>query len=537
MTEGARISLMLALVVALVAAGEARAARVLLVDASDEPGAARSLLQQTADLLAGNHGVTVNGPLLFEDLSMESLPERPAPGAAEIALDDLLDQAERHYADFRPDEARSVLARAGRALAPLPPWESAPWRVRAHWLHVQIALYDGEADRAVFHLTQIVRLSPAWELPAAYQTPELSTVLEEARAADAGHGVRIGTTALSADTRLSVDGLAVAAAVAEVPVVVGRHVVTAQRPGFLPRSQRVDLGEGESWEAADPDVRCLELADLAVLGEALDGVPSGRAAAVLSGVSEHTGADLVVVAGAALDGDSRAVRAILYSPEWETRLTSPLQLSAGDLAREAIALLRSRGEPGPGRAVQPSLAASLGGAVRLTAPRDTLIASAGGLSIGVRGGVLVSRKLEILGLASADILGPASLYAGSGGAQGIGSQSSYLVRLGAQIGPRLSVPRLGTLSIQVGGGFCVGRTSTRVGDERPEATGGGGGWIGGDVGLAFTASPGIDLGPFVSYSHAWIRQDAVVGDGAEGHTLSSSSIRALEMGIRVAFSP
>ena len=287
-------------------AGPARGAPVLLLDVCAEEGEAGDLLDETAALLPSEHRA-----LLSSNLGLATAAD--VIGESERAgIESLIERATGHFQDFQPDEAEALLAEASARLDSQGSDESGYLVLRANWLYSQLAVYRGAFDEGFGFVKSIVWLAPWWELPQAYIPPEWVGAIEEERSRVVAQGARVGASRLPADGRVAIDGIDVGSE-REIPVAPGHHVVRVTRPGYAD-SHRIDLLPGQRWQAEVPTSLHWNESAREVLRRGTEPDPPADVASLLSELAAATGAELVVVASAARDGESGALVAGVFEP-------------------------------------------------------------------------------------------------------------------------------------------------------------------------------------------------------------------------------
>ena len=512
----------------LVPAGSARAGRVLLLDASEVPGAAADLLEEVARSLRAE-GVSALGPAAVAALQPVTVP------AVDLApIERQLQAAQAHYNGFDGEAALASLAGASAEIAALETGEVGPLLVRAHWLFAQLAILGGDDALGAAHLKLAVQASPTWQPPEGYLTPELEQVLEEERQRITATGATLSVSSLPSGCAVWLDGIPVTGRVDQA-VVPGKHLLRVERSGFMTVRRWVDIRAGSSFLAVTPVEPVWDDATRAAVRAATGGTPDDSIMTVLTVFGRRTNADTVVVgfvdAGASLTPISCAVVLRRGAASWEEPARG---YSCAELA---IALgSRKAGVTGANpAATRPLFTLRVGGGGRISGKQNSLIAQSGGLAVEGGVGVALGGKLAIRLTAGLDVFGPAGVTVTVLDEALAGRQKCGMFRLGAFAGPRIPLGP-NTLWIAGGGGVAFSWISTELPLREPIPDAPTGGWGGAAVGLDMpVGSGGLTVGPSLSYVVAGSALDTVVPGSADTQHITSETFQAVEGGLRLTF--
>ncbi len=505
-------------------------ARVLFVDVGQEAAGGRPILDEAATQLSDRYEIAALGPSFAACTA-----ETPEPGGLSATAQRLLDSAEIHFDSFEPDLAAEVLERAAVEIAKLQGEEQGPPLLRARWLYSQVAIMNGDDDRARLHLARIVELAPWWIPPQGALPPELGVFLEDARKDVVGRGaVILLPESYGPGDRVWIDGIALEPAQSQVPVSPGRHVVRLVRPGTVATAHALEVKEAQSTAVLPMASPHLDQASCDQMWRDLDGSPSKGTVADLQGLGRVAGVDLVVVAGRRggdPDGAVRAAGMRLDDPGWAL---SPRWADATELADQLGGALRGAAEDRERAVARFAMVGAIGGSGRIVAPADELVASGGGLSAELGVGVVFVERIGLRALAGLDLHGPVALSVGEPGSTVEGEQSGNLIRVGAAVTPRIPLARGASIWLEGGGGGAWTRIETRLGATDPSTARKSGAWVTGGIGIDYALGRGFSVGPQCSYLHAWVPVSGEVGTGDGSHPYSSAAYRRIEWGLRLA---
>ncbi len=514
----------------LAPAGDARAGRILLLDASEVPGAGASLLEEVAQSLRAS-GLPALGPGAVP-------PLQPAVGlGVDLApIEHQLQAAEAHYNQFDGEAAQAALEKASAQIAALETGEMGALLVRAHWLFAQLAILGGDDARGAAHLELAVRTAPAWHPPEGYLTPELEQILEEERQRIIGAGASLSVSSLPAGCTVWLDGIQITERV-DQSVVPGRHLLRVERPGFLTVRSYVDIRAGSSFLAETPVEPSWDDATRATVRASMGGTPDDSIMNVLTVFGRRTNADTVVVgvvdAGASAAPIATAVVLRRGAGSWEAPVRG---YSSAELAT-TLGGSKAKSPTASGPTATRALATlRIGGGGRISGGQDSLIAQASGLALEGGVGVALKGRFALRFTAGLDLFGPAAVSVTVLDEPLAGRQNSSLFRLGALAGPRIPVGP-NTLWIAGGGGVAFSWVNTALAGRDPMPASLTGGWGGAALGLDVPVGGchGLTVGPSIGLVIAGSTLDSVVPGSAESAHISSRLFQAIEGGLRLTF--
>jgi hypothetical protein len=505
-------------ILSLLFAGEARAGRVLLLDASATAGDAARILDDAVGELSLHHQITALGPGLMASY----VPIQVPPPSAEPVLW-LVDRAQREFENFELETASETLVEAGRKLESLPAGENGEALLQMHWLHVQLAMVRGEDALAASHMARIAELAPWWEPPVGYLTPELGQQWRADKERVVTSGVRIQVRGLSAGTHAWIDGFQLTPG-EDRAVAAGRHLYRAERSGFTTSRSWIELRAGQRWMATPPSQPSWDDTTRALLRGAIDGDLADDPDAVLQALGSMAGVQLVVVAFRTATDPPGTVRAAAIVPGERTWQLPLRTCSAYDLA-SAVAEIAV--DPGPTAGpVSPMLTIELGGALRLGGPAERNVTGGGGPAFEIGGGVDLDGHLELRAAIGLAFAGPVAL------ADTPLTQRAHLLRAGGVVAPHIPLGRGASLWIGGGGGIMISAIVTALEDGTPYPAEQRGGFLLGEIGLDLPVRQGVTVGPSISYTHGWIpNQRSVPLDGAHIE-VEATATRSLQFHLR-----
>jgi len=528
MPSRSTLALTLLILAGSAAAGEVGPSNVVLVDLSEQPGAARMVLEDAADRIQARAGIpaTVHGPA--DDGAGEA-----SAAARRSEAHAMIQGAQTQYEVFDLEGARASLEQASLLLEALTDPEVGDLKIQIHWLQTQIAIVVGETARASSHIRIIVRVAPWWEPPVGLLTPEVKKALVDERSRVEADGVRVFAPDLPLNTVVRVDGLAVEEP-AEVAIPAGRHVLRVERPGYVAEAEVMDLSPGQAVTIRAPLTPAWTDGQRASLRRALESQDEGDRSPLLDELAQATGAVLIAVGFDAGDGKVRARLYTLDPPGW---LGAPLLVAAEPLAAVALAALPQVAPVTSQGPVQPLLAFDVGGGGRLVGAAQTAVSPGGGLAASFGGGVAVRQFLAIRALVAAGVHGPSPLPEETGEAGRDGTQQGYLIRIGVEVAPRIPLGKGSYLWFAGGGGFAVGGIATDLDGAEPTTLQAAGGYVSGSTGLEHTPRPGLTVGPVVGFTYAGVPLDDNLAGPGGTLRVSANSYSVLEFGLRVTIRP
>jgi len=519
----------LAASVTLFVAVEAAAARVLLLDSSEQAGNAERILDDAAEVLQKQYRVSAVGPSFATPYTIIA-----APSERQVPVEWLVERAQREFENFELETAHETLGDASHKLEELTDGESGELLLKMHWLYAQLAIVRGEDDLCALHLEQIAGLAPWWEPPVGYLTPELRDIWLAERQRVMGEGVRVQVNGLPPGTRAWIDGFELTEGQTRA-LAPGRHLYHAERPGFVPARQWVRLKAGQRWEAVAPVHPAWDDATRAQVREAVHGpIPEG-VAEVLAAMGALAGVDLVVVAYRTAADPPGTVRAAAVTPGQRSWTVAHRTCSSYDLAEQAAGAVGGAAvAPGGGASkVSPLLTVELGGGARLVGPAEQWVVGGGGPALELGGGVSLAGHLELRAAVGLAFAGPSALALGEDFGDAEVRQRAYLFRVGGLVAPHIPLGGGSTLWFGGGGGFLVTGVVTAVGNQPPYPAEERGACAFGGVGIDLPVRPGLTVGPSVSYTHGFVPVTRSVPVEGQRIEVETTAARSLQFQVRI----
>jgi len=499
-------------------------ARVLVLDASEEAGALADDLGRLAARMESERGLAVLGPEFAGPFEGEA-PALPAS----TEVEELLQLAEQQYGDFDTEAARRTLLDASRRIGDLTDGEHGELLVRFHWLFAQLAIVEGEVAAAEVHLDRIVQRAPWWEPPKGYLTPEAADAFAAQRAEAVSSAAVVDLVVLPPDAEVWVDGFSMKE-FGTVRVVPGLHLVRVEQPGYAVWRRWFDLAADQRLVVQPPVIPRWDADARAGARAALASGDVGALGALVGGLAQLADASLAVVAFSA-GSEVQAAALSVAEGRWAVEPSrGALSEFAGALCGVPIAT-NSRGAARPAAGV---FTLSLGGSGRVVGGGDEFIAPGGGPSIELGGGVAINGVLEIRVLGGVAFHGGSSLSLPLGGSSVSSMQRSYLVRVGAVVGPRIPLGRAAYLWLGGGGGLGITGLTGAIGEGTATSVSAAGGMVMASAFLGLTPWPGVRFGPSAGFVHAGAPTTLLMLDGGTAARLKATSYSAVEFGVQMA---